>query len=108
MSFIPPQLSLKTYLRLGVLALILLLAGYGWYQKGRADRAKDANKELSADAAAGTTFGSEVGKIYKEKKVDDQRTEAVLARNPEWSSQPIPPDVADLLRHPTGAAQAVP
>lgn len=88
--------------------LVVALAGYGWYQGKRADAQQVAAQVATGDARAATVYVTAHKAAIQSKEKKDAETAAVLARNVEWADAPLPGDVADLLRHPTGTTRAVP
>lgn len=64
--------------------------------------------QASGNASAYQAHSQGVRTVYQERTNAQDEAEAVLEANPQWSGSPLPPDVADLLRHDTNASRAVP
>lgn len=63
--------------------------------------AKDApviQKSIAAADRAETGTIRAKARIHQKAIESRARTEEALARNPDWASQPVPPDVLDSLR----------
>lgn len=100
--------TIELYLGTALLALILGLAGYSWYEHHRVDNKQESLQSATGDAYAHETYATGYKKVVEQRKTDEQEVRAVLARNPEWSDDVVPDDVADLLRHDSGSTSAVP
>ena len=87
---------------------VLGLSGFAWYQSGTIERAQGQASVATGDARAATTHRDAHQRIATERKTDEAHTEAVLTANPEWSEQPVPSDVADILRDPARSTERVP
>lgn len=97
--------NVEFFLGAVVIAAVLTLSGYAYYQHRASDRLQEDNQLLSGDAKAAATYAREYKKVVAaETKANEQLDEALEA-NPEWSEQPVPDDVADLLRAHTDAAE---
>ena len=105
-------MSIIHKLLLGVVSL-LLVACCGLVlalsvQTKRLDSASSAAATASADSAAHKTAATEVVTIYKDKEKANAALDNAIRSNPEWSNQPVPDAVLDLLRHDSGSTRAVP
>lgn len=60
---------------------------------------KAANASAQANQRAAETWLSGNKALTIERKESDDVTEQVLASNPDWADQPVPDDVASLLRN---------
>ena len=87
-----------------LLVMVLGLWGYGAWKDYRADQLKDENVTLTADSTADNTYVREYKRIVTEEKQANERVESAIRRNPVWADEPLPDDVADILRDPEAAA----
>lgn len=87
-----------------VILAVLALSVYVYTLRAAHKNATSANQALSGDAAAATTYTRAYKKVIAEEKKDNERMDEALAANPAWSEQPVPDDVADLLRYHQDAA----
>lgn len=88
-------------------ALILLslsLWGYGAWKSRLAAPLRDENQVLNADAIADTTYVREYKHVVIEEKRANERVESAIRRNPVWADEPLPNDIADILRDPEATA----
>lgn len=92
----------------GLLVVVLIYAGYSKYQSWRAESIKEDAQHYAGNAKAHEVAAVEYRTIITERKKADEALDRALERNPEWADEPVPSDVADLLRHDSGAARAVP
>ena len=88
-----------------VIALVLGLSGYAYWLSKTHSRDTSAIQTLSGDARAATTYTREYKKVLAEETKANERMDEALARNPAWSDQPVPNDVADLLRDHSDAPE---
>lgn len=95
---------------IGILLIIAVVAlsFSSCSQRNRAERAEKAYYQQSGNASAYEEHSRGVTAVYQERTNAQDTATEVLEAHPEWSGEPIPPDVADLLRHSTGASRAVP
>ena len=87
-----------------LILLILSLWGYGAWKSRLAASLKDENQVLNADATADTTYVREYKRAVIEEKRANERVESAIRRNPVWADEPLPDDVADILRDPEATA----
>lgn len=92
----------------GLLLAVLAWAIYGKYQSSRAESFKEDAQQYAGNAKAHEVAAVEYRTIITERKKADEDLDRALERNPEWADGPVPSDVADLLRHDSGSARAVP
>lgn len=91
---------------IALLLAALVICGTGWYVTSRvaalkADTIEDAGAEANTRAAE--VYGREAVRVYRDKEKAREQVRVVNERHPEWSDQPLPDDVADILRKPTEA-----
>lgn len=95
-----------------IAVLIILLIAAGSLRYCYLDSQKEQAKQQAAlsegRADAAEEYSSGLKTIIIEREASDARVQQVLEANPEYSGQPVPRDVADLLRHPSGSTRAVP
>ena len=103
--------TLKNIERVFAILIILLIAA-GSLRYCHLDRQKEAAKQEASlqtgRADAAEEYSSGLRTIIIEREASDARVQQALEANPEYSGQPVPSDVADLLRHPSGSTRAVP
>lgn len=93
---------------IGLLLAALVVCGVGWYATSRvaaikADTVEDAGSEANTRAAE--VYGREAVKVYRDKEKAGEQVRVINERRPEWSDEPLPDDVADILRKPTEATR---
>jgi Na+/melibiose symporter-like transporter len=92
------------YFGIALIILVLALFGYNQYLDWRNRDLKQTNVELSADSSADYEYVKEYKIVVEQEKQANEAVQAAVERNPEWASEPLPGDVADLLRqHPDAA-----
>lgn len=96
-----------------VLAGLFLLAIvlFGFHYKNLRDELADARQDsqfYAGNASAHRTAATEYKTIVVEKEKAHAKLDSALEAHPVWADEPVPDDVADLLRHDSGAARAVP
>src|SRR5690606_15414460 len=93
----------------GLLVLaVILLSAYSLHLRNSRASVQEDYQQASGNAAAATTAANELKTVVIEKEEAHAALDQVFARSPEWADEPVPAAVADLLRHDTGAARAVP
>lgn len=90
-----------------ILACVVLGAS-NYYLQTRKASTERSYHQASGNAYAADAEAQELRIIYTEKEKAYEELGKALERNPEWSTEPVPADVADLLRHDSGATRAVP
>lgn len=91
-----------------ILVLLLFTGGGLAYYKYSHRAAKSEVVAATATANSHETYASEYKEYVQKKEVRDEQVQAVLQANPVWASEPLPSDVTQLLRHSSGATEAVP
>lgn len=91
-----------------LLVCVLALGGKAWIDSKRLDAVQESYQAASGDARAATVYVEAYKEVAEQRRKKDAQVESVLESNRVWADEPVPDDVADLLRHPTGTARAVP
>lgn len=91
-----------------LLVVAIVLAGFAWFNAKRVEQVQQQYQHAAADVRAGTVYTVERKRIDKQREVKNGEVEAVLQARSDWSDAPVPDDVADILRHPSGTTRAVP
>lgn len=99
------SIARKAELILGaiLLSIILSLCGRYAYMNWKSESLEAKNDVLASDAAADTVYVREYKTVITERETKDAQVDEALGRNRDWSEQPLPDDVADLLRYPAAA-----
>lgn len=87
-----------------IFVIILSLCGRYAYMSWKSENLETKNDVLTSDAAADTVYVREYKTIVTERDTKDAQVEDALERNRDWAEQPLPDDVADLLRDPAATA----
>ena len=100
------SIARKAELILGSILLLAILAlcGRYAYMNWKSESLEAKNDVLSSDAAADTVYVREYKTVITERETKDAQVEDALGRNRDWADEPLPDDVADLLRDPARAA----
>ena len=88
--------------------VIVALSLSNCHYSNRANKAEGLYLQQSGNAAANRTHSEGVRTVIEERYQAHEKAEAVLEQHPEWSAQPLPPDVADLLRNDSNTSRSVP
>ena len=91
-----------------LLAVVLFLGFRAYLADRRATTAQENYQAAAGDAQAATVYVQAHKEVQQQRRVKDEQVEKVLSAHAEWDDQPVPDDVADLLRHPSGSTRAVP
>lgn len=91
-----------------LLAALAGLTVYSYIQKEQLAAAKKESSLQTGRADAHEVAAVEYTRIITDKDTANAELDRALEANPAYSRTAVPPDVADLLRHPSGAARAVP
>lgn len=91
-----------------LLALVVCLAAYAWWQGQRLETVTQDYRQAAGDARAATVYVTAHKAAQKEKEAKNVEVEARLEEHRDWADAPVPDDVAGLLRHRTGTTRAVP
>jgi hypothetical protein len=83
-----------------ILLTVLVLCGRYAYMNWKASSLETKNDVLTSDAQADTTYVREYKTVITERETKDAQVDAALQRNGDWADEPLPDDVADLLRDP--------
>lgn len=102
---IDPIERLQKYAALvGLVLFLTSVVGTGLYVKHLTDKVAElesTNLLLQADLSAAKTYRREQEALTKNKQETDTRVDEVLEANRVWADEPLPDDVAGLLRqHP--------
>lgn len=81
-----------------ILAVILTLCGRYAFMNWKMNSLESKNDVLTSDAAADTVYVREYKTVVTERETKDAQVEDALGRNSGWADEPLPDDVADLLR----------
>jgi hypothetical protein len=83
-----------------LLLVVLALCGRYAYMSHKSKSLETKNDVLTSDAAADAAYVREYKTVITERKTQDAQVENALDRNRDWADEPLPDDVADLLRDP--------
>ena len=97
-------------LTIGLLLLItvVVLATQVWVARKRADVVKQQVHAVTADLGASEVHAEEMKIYYKQREIKDAQVTKAVEANRDWADVELPSDVADQLRHDSGATRAVP
>ena len=84
-----------------IFAVLLSFCGRYVYMNWKSANLEAKNDVLTSDAAADTVYVREYKTVITERETKDAQVEDALDRNRDWADEPLPDDVADLLRDPT-------
>ena len=87
--------------------LLLAVVGLGLryaYVSWRAESLETKNDVLTSDATADKTYVREYKTVIAEQEKTNAEVDRVLEEHRDWSEQPLPDDVADILRDPAESA----
>lgn len=87
-----------------LLSVILALCGRYAYMHLKSESLQAKNDLLTSDAASDQVYVREYKTIVTERETKDAQVEDALGRNREWADEPLPDDVADILRDPAESA----
>lgn len=94
--------NLKLCLGLALLFLVLGLTAWGWVQTNRANNLASQVKTLKIEKTRGIKALKARDQALAELKKTKERTDAdlnqALSAHPDWSSQPVPADIACRVR----------
>lgn len=103
-------MAVKFYLwTVGILMLIVLALGILLATSWKVSSFKsDAVQEgaLEANTRAAEVHAREQAKVYRGKEKAIEQVREVAERHPEWADEPVPDDVADILRDPADPARS--
>lgn len=89
----------------GVLLVVILFLWMATKWSGwRNSQLEQQNQVLTADSSADTEYVRQYKRVVIEEKQANERVESAIRRNPVWADEPLPDDVADILRDPEAAA----
>lgn len=97
--------KLHAYLTLALLAAVIVLAA-GWYAAHQVNEVNNKvaeSAEVEANTRAAEVYGREAVKVYRDKEKASEQVRAITERHPDWSNEPLPDDVGDILRKPAEA-----
>lgn len=99
----------KVYLSIIALLIIAVAVVGGLLYLNRTVQAVKDNTVQEASAEANTraaeVHAKETVKVYRNKEKALEEVRAVEERHPEWADEPVPDDVAAILRKPAGPAR---
>lgn len=87
-----------------LLVVVLFFGGRYVYMKWNTERLESKNDVLTSDAAADKVYVREYKTVVEQRETKDAQVERALQRNRSWADEPLPDDVADLLRDPAESA----
>lgn len=91
-----------------LLGAVVFLGFRVWVASHRADVAADQYHAAAGDASAATEYIKVYRDVTEQRRKKDAQVESVLGDNRAWADEPVPDDVADLLRNAEGTTRAVP
>lgn len=100
--------------KLEIILAALLLAAVGilgfrvWVASHRADTAQENYQAAAGDARAATEYIKVYKEVAEQRRTKDAEVENALGEHRDWADEPVPVDVADLLRNAEGTTRAVP
>jgi uncharacterized protein HemX len=97
--------KLQAALSLILTIAVIAFGVYGWYQKQRVEHVSEERNVASGDAAAYKTHNTEYKKVVTAERATKEQVDEVVARNRDWADEPLPVDVADLLRDPARTSE---
>lgn len=100
--------KLEMALGIALLAAVAFLAVEVGVYRMKARTAQENYQVASGDAKAAGVYIDAYKRVEKQRSATDAKVESTLEANGDWADAPVPDDVADLLRHPTGSTSAVP
>lgn len=83
-----------------LLVVVLIFGGRYAYMKWNTERLESKNDVLTSDAEADKVYVREYKTVVEQREIKDAQVERALQRNQSWADEPLPDDVADLLRDP--------
>lgn len=86
------------YVVIGLFVVVLGLAAYSVSLKYRLDAANAKKETVTATAAGYKTYAKEHAAVTERKEKTNHEVREALARHPEWADEPVPAELADLLR----------
>lgn len=105
-------MSIFRKLEIGLVVLLLLtIVGLGLWNYHLHNAKEDAQQSFqvaNGNAEAHETAAKEFKIVVQQKEEAQHALDKAIEANPVWSAEPVPSDVADLLRNPSGSARAVP
>ncbi|WYM31394.1 i-spanin [Stenotrophomonas phage Stm18] len=81
-----------------IVAVFVALVGMVYIQHQRIERLQAANESASAMIAGYRTKDKATVQLVAAKEKKDAEVATVVGNHREWADQPVPDDVADLLR----------
>lgn len=81
-----------------LLAIICGLSWFSFWQHSRKESAQTQYVGAAASSESHQAYAQGARELVIKVKKEEQHVEAVLEANRTWSEQPVPDDVADLLR----------
>ena len=87
-----------------LLVMVLIFGGRYAYMKWNTERLESKNDVLTSDAEADKVYVREYKTVVEQREAKDAQVERALQRNRSWADEPLPDDVADLLRDPAESA----
>lgn len=87
-----------------LLAIILILCGRYAYYNWKSESLEAKNDVLTSDASADKAYVRKYRAVIIERETKDAQVDRALQRNRDWADEPLPDDVADLLRDPAESA----
>lgn len=109
---LPPIISLARKIELAIGALLLVtvvaLAAQVWIARTRVGVTKEELHVASADLGAVDVHTGEMKIYYRDREIKNVQVTKAIEANPDWASVELPDDVADQLRHSSGASRAIP
>jgi hypothetical protein len=87
-----------------ILSVILFLCGRYVYMSWKSDSLEAQNDVLTSDAEADQVYVREYKTVITEREAKNEQVDRALERNRDWADEPLPDDVADILRDPAESA----
>lgn len=107
-----PLKNLKRYAMLFgfaiMLAVVTLTSLYVWGLKRKVEKLEEQSTTAIADRNASDAWRRGAIVVSKDREEATRAADEVLDRNRDWADEPVPSDVADLLRNRKDAGRRVP
>lgn len=100
----------KVELFIGVILLVtvVVLSVQVWIARNRADVVKEDLHIAQADIGANAVYQQTMETNRQIRTDQEAKVNVTLERNRDWAAVELPSDVADGLRHSSGATTAIP
>lgn len=100
--------KLELFIGVILLVTVVVLSVQVWIARNRADVVKEDLHIAQADIGANAVYQQTMETNRQIRTAQEAKVNVTLERNRDWAAVELPSDVADGLRHSSGATTAIP